>query len=125
MQHSFLLFDVDHFKQINDTYGHLAGDQVLQDMTTTIQGQLTDKDLFGRYGGDEFAILLVDKGIEASNRFTEQLISSLHSTKSIVPYQVSIGITTFETSTLEELYACCDEALYEAKKAGRNQFKRW
>lgn len=125
---SYLLLDVDHFKTINDTYGHVAGDQVLRDLSQTIRGLLDEGDLYGRYGGDEFGILLTGKNEDESDRFASTLCSLLnHGLPGSVPFHISMGILTVTpTSTMkaEALYAACDPALYEAKTNGRNGFHR-
>ncbi|MEE1131575.1 MAG: GGDEF domain-containing protein [Caryophanon sp.] len=124
----YILFDVDHFKSVNDTYGHLVGDKVLQDLTNTLSAFLQPDDLFGRYGGDEFAILLTNKNEQQAIDTIEQMkqaIQPLLVDDVVVTYSISIGIiTTIPTATthLEALYTSCDQALYEAKKNGRNIF---
>lgn len=125
---NYILFDVDHFKSVNDTYGHLIGDKVLQHLTTTIKTFLQSQDLFGRYGGDEFAILLTNKSEQQAIETIEKIkkaIQALSVDDVVVTYSISIGIiTTIPTATthLEALYTSCDHALYEAKKNGRNIF---
>ena len=127
---SFILFDIDYFKEINDTYGHDVGDMVLKKMTTSISSGLRKEDLFGRYGGDEFAILLLGPNEADSN----QIVESIQEKMERISFQgldlrcsLSIGIITVipDTSTnIDILYKLSDTALYEAKQKGRNRFSR-
>ncbi|KAI7262198.1 hypothetical protein KC345_g9495 [Hortaea werneckii] len=123
---SFLLLDVDHFKQVNDTYGHDTGDKVLRDFARRIESQLGNGDLFGRFGGEEFAVLLHRADEEESDEAAERLRRSvLDATIEGVslPYTVSIGLITIvsgERVPLNTLYKLSDTALYQAKQRGRN-----
>ncbi|MFD3449918.1 GGDEF domain-containing protein [Microbacteriaceae bacterium 4G12] len=123
---SFLLFDIDSFKTINDTYGHFVGDQVLQDLTTQIKQHLGKKDLFVRYGGDEFGILMPGKDETESDKIVARISQTLNGATSRnlpVTYSISIGILTVipdQFTYLETLYTTYDKALYNAKANGRN-----
>jgi len=123
---SYLLFDIDNFKTINDTYGHHVGDQVLQDLTTRIKQHLGKEDLFVRYGGDEFGILIPGKDETDSSEIAEQIIQTLNGaiSRSLpVTYTISLGVLTVipdQHMQLETLYTTCDKALYNAKNNGRN-----
>lgn len=123
---SFLLLDVDHFKQVNDTYGHDTGDKVLRDFARRIERQLGNGDLFGRFGGEEFAVLLHRADEEASGEVAERLRRSvLDATIDgiTLSYTVSIGLITIvsgERVPLNTLYKLSDTALYQAKQRGRN-----
>lgn len=123
---SFLLLDVDHFKQVNDTYGHDTGDKVLRDFARRIERQLGNGDLFGRFGGEEFAVLLHRSDEEASEEVAERLRRSvLDATIDgiTLSYTVSIGLITIvsgERVPLNTLYKLSDTALYQAKQRGRN-----
>jgi diguanylate cyclase (GGDEF)-like protein len=126
---SVLMIDVDHFKQVNDTHGHLAGDAVLREVAKAIQTSLRTEDVFGRYGGEELCVLL--RGIEAANaelagnRIVE-LVRAL-----VVEYggkelrmTVSVGTATSAANVLDtpqELLDAADRALYRAKEGGRDR----
>jgi diguanylate cyclase (GGDEF)-like protein len=121
-----MLLDVDHFKQVNDTYGHDTGDKVLRDFARRIEGQLGNGDLFGRFGGEEFAVLLHRSDEEASDETAERLRRSVLDATiegMSLPYTVSIGLITIvsgERVPLNTLYKLSDTALYQAKQRGRN-----
>lgn len=126
MPYSFLLLDVDHFKSINDTYGHNTGDQVLSDLASKIEQQLGNGDLIGRFGGEEFAVLLHRADEKSSDVIAEGMRTAvIGSIIHGVPlhYTISIGVITIESGerfSLNNLYKLCDNALYQAKKKGRN-----
>jgi diguanylate cyclase (GGDEF)-like protein len=127
------MLDIDHFKRVNDTYGHLAGDAVLAALSATLRGLLRDYDITGRFGGEEFAILLPHTDTATAAQVTERLRAKLaeitvttgHGNGAPVPLQVtvSIGVATLAGShrDLDELIAAADAALYRAKAQGRNQ----
>lgn len=125
---SYILFDVDIFKKVNDTFGHHMGDQVLQDLAMRIKEHLDEDDLFGRYGGDEFAILMPGKNVAESTKIAEKIKRSLNDNRSLpVPYTISMGVITTipnQSTKLEMLYTNCDNALYKAKNNGRNGIYR-
>ncbi|WNF37206.1 GGDEF domain-containing protein [Bacillaceae bacterium IKA-2] len=123
---SLLLMDIDFFKKINDQNGHSVGDQVIVDFSQRINRLLGLNDLFGRYGGDEFGILLPRMDSNSSTQFAEQIRVEIESAKiSGVEwsYTLSLGVITVipnEHTELDSLYATCDKALYMAKENGRN-----
>ncbi|MFE4714499.1 GGDEF domain-containing protein [Paenibacillus sp. NPDC056722] len=127
---SFLLLDIDHFKSVNDTYGHDTGDKVLKDFAAKIVQQLRNEDLFGRFGGEEFAVLLGQADEAASDEIAERLRTSVSG--AVIngvqfDYSVSIGIITVQSSeriSLNALYKLTDSALYQAKQSGRNRVVR-
>lgn len=126
---SYLLFDIDNFKDINDKYGHHVGDLVLKDVTKRIGQQLDENDLFVRYGGDEFGILLPGKDESASSELAERIKKMLETAPSNLPvaYTISIGVLTIVPdphTQLESMYTKCDQALYAAKRNGRNSIFR-
>lgn len=127
---AFLMLDIDHFKQVNDNYGHLVGDLALQSCVKTIQSLLKPQDLIGRLGGEEFAIFLTNTNADAAYQDAERIrlhVSQTpiklehHQTFSI---QISIGIfvcTAENRHSIEYLFKQADDALYQAKRQGRNQ----
>ncbi|SFG15440.1 GGDEF domain-containing protein [Sporolactobacillus nakayamae] len=129
---SFLLFDVDQFKLINDTYGHDIGDRVLRDLSRRIYAQLEADNLFSRFGGDEFAILMPGLDEEQSTVSAERIRAEIAHAKIHLPneslhYTISIGLLTLKPdryTDIENLYISCDNALYGAKKSGKNSVFR-
>lgn len=125
---SLLTLDLDHFKTINDRYGHAMGDRVLKRVTEAIAAQLRSRDIFGRYGGEEFSILLPDTAAEQALLVAErlrQVVQDLRFDIETVPMSltVSIGLATDRGTpkALERLFDESDRALYLAKAQGRNQ----
>ncbi|AIQ43259.1 GGDEF domain-containing protein [Paenibacillus sp. FSL R7-0297] len=127
---SMLLLDLDHFKIVNDTYGHDKGDVVLQDFALTIESQLGIGDLFGRVGGEEFAIMLYGQDVENSSRKAEELRQAVKAASGdslAGGYTVSIGMITIlpeQQTALNTLYKLSDRALYQAKQDGRDRVVR-
>lgn len=123
---TFVLFDVDRFKKFNDQYGHDVGDRILKDLSDRINGFIGSSHLFGRYGGDEFAMLLTDMDMKASVEYLERIrevIAESNISNVQMKYTLSIGVITLipDAGTLwEDLYISCDKALYKAKDSGRN-----
>lgn len=124
------MLDIDHFKQVNDTYGHAAGDTVLMALAHSLLQQLRDTDILARLGGEEFAILLPDTPLQAAQEIAERLRSKLaalsvplDNQKPPLHFTVSIGVALRHSSnaTLEDLLRSADVALYAAKTAGRNR----
>ena len=127
---AFLAADVDHFKRINDTHGHVIGDKVLAKVAEILCGHLTDDDMAARLGGDEFAMFLPGKSLEEAAALAEQIRATAMRTVITRPdgmqyvgaVTLSIGIAVGEPGdTLESLRHRADEALYDAKDAGRNR----
>ncbi len=124
---TLVMFDIDHFKQINDTYGHLAGDQVLKSLASTIKAKIRREDLFARYGGEEFAIVLPEidgfnaqQFAEKIRRIVETTDYFFEGTKIVVTISMGVATLDAETSDAGALIKRADERLYEAKKSGRN-----
>ncbi|PMR72664.1 sensor domain-containing diguanylate cyclase [Billgrantia endophytica] len=119
---SLMMLDVDNFKTINDGVGHIAGDQALRDVAGTIMATVRDCDLVGRYGGDEFILLMPETTATGAWEMAERLRATL---KHATPTTVSIGIATLASGsqTLEELIACADSLLLQAKRNGRNRIE--
>lgn len=132
---SVCVVDLDHFKQINDRYGHAAGDEVLQYASRTLREQLRDVDLLGRIGGEEFVIVLPDTDGEAARRALERCRAALSGedvelgdSSAALRITASFGIHTAavdEASNVPQLLARADEALYLAKRNGRNRLAFW
>ena len=125
---SLILLDIDFFKQINDTFGHAAGDFVLQELADLIKPRIRDIDILARLGGDEFALLLDHTAATDAKILTELILSKVRSHEFIyngehISVSVSMGIAqiTRNIEDLESLYSAADKALYEAKHCGRNQ----
>ncbi|MFC1536650.1 GGDEF domain-containing protein [Pseudomonadota bacterium] len=126
---SLMIIDIDHFKQINDTFGHVAGDAVLKALAEKLSEQLRSNDHLARYGGEEFVIILPETPLEMAQLLAERVRKSAGEHE----YQVgnnqtshltlSIGVSSFpeQASTVEELTFRADSALYEAKETGRNR----
>mgnify|MGYP000927968057 CR=1 FL=1 len=121
---SCILFDIDHFKNINDKYGHDEGDRVLKKITETILSALRETDFFARWGGEEFVIILSHCGQEETRILAERARSTVEQAfiKYKYPLTISLGLSTYKTGeTLEELIARADSAMYQAKNEGRNR----
>ena len=126
---SMIMFDVDHFKKVNDTYNHQVGDQVLTILVQICKNELEKNDLFGRLGGEEFGVFLPDTDLAKARRTAEKLRQKIEST--IIPSSsgpvtitISLGVasTAFKTGgSLEILIHMTDEALYVSKNSGRNR----
>jgi diguanylate cyclase (GGDEF)-like protein len=122
------MVDIDHFKDVNDRFGHLIGDQVLKEISDICLSILRKVDVMCRYGGEEFVVLLPeteesDAAHAAERMCTAISTSRLKTEKGNVSVTVSIGVTELDKShgTLEKLLATADKALYTAKEAGRNR----
>ena len=125
---SAILFDIDHFKPINDAYGHEVGDQVLQAIAKLARKSVRMADIIGRYGGEEFVILLPRTHLDAARLLAERLCQRVDSTpiatnKGEMKITVSVGVAAVRDSTLdvEELIRQADDAMYAAKQGGRNR----
>lgn len=124
---SLIMFDLDHFKRVNDTYGHLAGDYVLKHLAQVIANRIRREDVLARYGGEEFSIILPE--IERDNAiiFADKVRRLVERTSFVfenrtLPITISIGVApwTPDITTPADLIRRADEHLYEAKNAGRN-----
>lgn len=113
------ILDIDHFKQVNDTYGHLAGDSILVTLADTMNHQLRDSDITGRFGGEEFTVLFPRTEAADAVRIAERLRNAISAMAGVT---VSIGLASGAPDTdLDELLLRADAALYRAKARGRNQ----
>lgn len=125
---ALVMFDIDHFKKVNDTYGHPAGDKVIQAVADVVREQMRDTDYAGRYGGEEFVILLPDIDSAGAQVFAERLrlrIEALvvsHEEQQI-RFTVSLGVADLSVpmDAYKQLIERADQALYASKKGGRNQ----
>ena len=121
---ALLMLDLDHFKSINDAHGHLAGDRVLIDFVARVGEALRRSDKLGRYGGEEFVVLLPEAGLQEAMVVAERIRSKVQNHKTGVPaYTVSIGgaVNQAGDGKIDVLLQRADEALYQAKDAGRNR----
>lgn len=123
---SVMMIDIDHFKTINDSIGHIGGDEVLRHVSTAIQSQLRKSDLPFRYGGDEFLLVLPNTDLEGAHKAAKRIMQSLSKEVSEIPNcpispKLSIGIAASKPGeTDEELIRRVDSALYDSKNNGRN-----
>jgi two-component system cell cycle response regulator len=124
---SLVMFDLDHFKDVNDTHGHLAGDSVLKTLASTIKAKIRTEDIFARYGGEEFAIILPEIDKHNAHQFAEKVRRIVEATEfkfeaTRIPVTISMGVATLdpEDPTAANLIKQADERLYEAKSDGRN-----
>jgi len=127
-----VLCDIDHFKRINDRFGHPFGDEVLRRVARLFERVIRSNDLAARTGGEEFAILLEDSDEQGAWKVAERLREMVEQLKlrfrgEIVPVAISLGIAAFprDADSLEKLVSCADQALYRAKDEGRNRTVRW
>lgn len=136
---SFLMIDIDHFKNVNDTYGHIAGDRVLKNVTDGFRSILRKSDIIGRYGGEEFTILLPNSDMTGAEKLSERLRAVIESTTTTfqgkdIRVTISIGISGVDFAeaplesdlekVFERLLEKADQALYKAKHEGRNRVCR-
>lgn len=130
-QHPFtlLLMDLDHFKLVNDNHGHTAGDQVLKTFSAIVHEHLRDSDMAGRFGGEEFIVILADTDLEGGMVFAERIRAAAEQASVIkdghdIAVTVSIGVASYQALHGDKailLIEDADEALYQAKQAGRNK----
>lgn len=127
---SLLMLDVDHFKNVNDTYGHEAGDMALQQVAAVLKFNLRETDILGRIGGEEFAVLLPDTKLDAAAMLAERICRSVESSLLSMPGQsltisltVSVGVAELSgvMSGIDDMLRHADSALYHAKHDGRNR----
>ncbi|WP_332861598.1 sensor domain-containing diguanylate cyclase [Janthinobacterium svalbardensis] len=136
---SCMYIDIDHFKRVNDTYGHQGGDEVLREVATRIRTELRRSDALGRFGGEEFVVLLIDADLDSATFVAERIRASIAGTMFDLPgsaqawVSVSIGVASLEAdaallpieTVAQQLVAHADQALYQAKAGGRNKVISW
>ncbi|MBT3238837.1 MAG: GGDEF domain-containing protein [Rhodospirillaceae bacterium] len=126
---SVIMLDIDHFKKVNDTYGHLGGDEVLRSVAESIHSQVRKVDILCRWGGEEFLLLLPDCDAEAARQLAEKIRIAVaacetHLGSAVISVTLSAGITQYTVADSEDsLIRRADVALYEAKQNGRDQVK--
>jgi two-component system cell cycle response regulator len=127
---TLLMVDLDHFKLVNDTYGHLVGDEVLREVATMLQNDVRSVDVVARYGGEEFVVVLPETSLAGATIFAERIREHVAATPfatSLVEslrLTASVGVSSYPSttvSTVDDLFARADEALYRAKAEGRNR----
>ena len=126
---SFILLDIDHFKLVNDTYGHLQGDVVLKIVSQLLRKELRSYDFAARYGGEEYVAILPESSLKDAVLVAERIRLSIQDTKfsgelAGLDLTVSLGVASFPTegiSTVDGFIKLADDALYRAKNSGRNR----
>jgi diguanylate cyclase (GGDEF)-like protein len=123
-----ILFDIDHFKQKNDTYGHLAGDAILRELAAVVKGKLRREDVFARVGGEEFGVLAPEVPIKGVRDVADKIRAvvekaSFRFEKDVIPTTVSLGVAMLlgGEDSAENFYQRADASLYAAKQSGRNR----
>ncbi|NTV94961.1 MAG: GGDEF domain-containing protein [Thiobacillus sp.] len=126
------MLDLDHFKQINDTYGHDAGDLVLVRLAETLHQLMREVDVVARMGGEEFAVLMPDTQAEVAVQVADRLRQAVAEMAVETPAATlrctaSFGVSEFlpGDSRIQDVFVRADQALYRAKQAGRNRVERW
>jgi two-component system, cell cycle response regulator len=125
---SMFMFDIDHFKQINDVHGHLAGDYVLRELAQSIKKLVRREQCFARYGGEEFAIVMPEDGPDKARLFAEKIRKLVEDKRFVfedkeIPVTISLGVAEVapEMSEPSQFIKVADANLYKAKKSGRNR----
>ena len=125
---SLVMFDIDHFKRVNDTYGHQAGDEVIKQVARLVGEQVRDSDVAGRYGGEEFGVLLSDTDLAGARVFAERLRQAVEGLEvmhegQVIRFTISLGVADMRqpSSSHAEVIGWADQALYASKHAGRNR----
>ena len=133
---SIMMGDVDHFKKVNDTYGHQAGDHVLRTVAATLQNSIRKGDVAGRFGGEEFIVVMSNTDQSGAHLVAERFRELIQNAKvefegKVIPLTSSLGTATFKVDSDQSVFtgesddailvSRCDSALYEAKHSGRNR----
>lgn len=125
---TLIMFDIDHFKKVNDTYGHQAGDEVIRNTSAMLRQLVRATDIPGRYGGEEFGVILIDTAIDGAMVLAERLRTQIeactvrHDAVEI-RYTISLGVSQLgpEIESHKQWIECADQGLYQAKHGGRNR----
>ena len=125
---SFIMFDIDHFKKINDFHGHLAGDFVLKELARIVQSRIRRDEVFARYGGEEFAIILPETNMEGAKALADGLREKVEASSFVfqnesIKVTISIGVAILadHDRTSTDIIKSADMKLYDAKRSGRNK----
>ncbi len=126
---TLVLFDIDHFKKVNDTHGHQAGDYVLSEISTLLTGALRAEDVFARYGGEEFAVICRGSDVMQGQIVAERMRKAVEQHKFMfegthIPLTISVGVAGLPDPAVKdaaELVSLADQSLYKSKHAGRNR----
>ncbi|HVT07121.1 MAG TPA: GGDEF domain-containing protein [Polyangia bacterium] len=126
---ALVMFDIDHFKKVNDTYGHQAGDYVLSEMSTLLTTTLRAEDVFARYGGEEFAVICRGIDLSQAHIVAERMRKAVEKHRfvhegTVIPVTISVGVTGLPDPVVKDasdLVSRADKALYQSKHGGRNR----
>jgi diguanylate cyclase (GGDEF)-like protein len=124
---SLVMFDIDHFKRVNDDHGHLTGDHILKELAARVKRRVRKDEVFARYGGEEFAVVLPEAGHENAVAYGEKVrrlveAEPFHFEEEHIPVTISVGVATvFEEVPVATFIRQADECMYRAKRNGRNQ----
>ena len=125
---SLVMYDVDHFKKVNDTYGPVAGDVVLKEIASLVRSRVRRNEVFGRYGGEEFALLLPETTLQGAVTLAQELCVLVAAQpflfdRARIPVTISLGVAQWNPSvrTTDDFIRAADSKLFEAKRAGRNR----
>jgi len=123
-----VIFDIDHFKKVNDSYGHLTGDYVLRELARIVENRMRRDELFARFGGEEFVLVLPETTVDGALEFAEIVRKTVQDHRfqfdgQALPITISCGVSTYtpEMLNIEQFLKVADEALYRAKRGGRNR----
>ena len=117
---TILMIDIDHFKRVNDTYGHQAGDKVLKNVALTISELTRSEDIVIRWGGEEFVVLLINSDLEGAVAVGSRIREAVEKSKVTISVTISVGVAAYNDN-LDEAIRTADHRLYIAKENGRNQ----
>jgi diguanylate cyclase (GGDEF)-like protein len=125
---SLVMFDIDHFKRVNDTFGHVAGDFVLKEVSTLVRSRVRRNEVFGRYGGEEFSLLLPETHLQGAYTLAQEVRATVEGNAFVfdnarIPVTISLGVAQWNPTirTVDEFVQAADAKLYQAKREGRNR----